>query len=79
LARVRGIKKTAEEVETNEQRDTLKSLGCNNIQGFLMSRPIGREETICCAPEEPKPVGLKREVVFAIPSASSQFSKITAT
>jgi EAL domain-containing protein (putative c-di-GMP-specific phosphodiesterase class I) len=44
MARAQGLQTTAEGVETDEQRETLKSLGCDNIQGFLMSRPIARGE-----------------------------------
>ncbi|WP_245304043.1 putative bifunctional diguanylate cyclase/phosphodiesterase [Agrobacterium bohemicum] len=44
MARANGLQTTAEGVETNQQRDALKSLGCDNIQGFLMSRPIARSE-----------------------------------
>jgi diguanylate cyclase (GGDEF)-like protein len=44
MARANGLQTTAEGVETNQQRDALKSLGCDNIQGFLMSRPIARAE-----------------------------------
>ena len=33
----------AEGVETIEQADFLKSIGCNYIQGYLYSRPISRE------------------------------------
>jgi diguanylate cyclase (GGDEF)-like protein len=44
MARANGLQTTAEGVETNQQRDALKSLGCDNIQGFLMSRPIARVE-----------------------------------
>lgn len=46
LARAQGLQTTAEGVETQEQRDALKSLGCDNIQGFLMSRPIARDDII---------------------------------
>ena len=46
MARAQGLQTTAEGVETNEQREALKSLGCNNVQGFLMSRPIAREEVM---------------------------------
>ncbi|CUX67575.1 Diguanylate cyclase (GGDEF) domain-containing protein [Agrobacterium tumefaciens str. Kerr 14] len=46
MARAQGLRTTAEGVETNEQRDALKSLGCDNIQGFLMSRPIARREIL---------------------------------
>jgi len=46
MARAQGLQTTAEGVETDQQREVLKSLGCNNIQGFLMSRPIARGEII---------------------------------
>lgn len=46
LARAQGLQTTAEGVETQQQRDALKSLGCDNIQGFLMSRPIARDDII---------------------------------
>lgn len=46
MAHVQGLSTTAEGVETNEQRNALKSIGCDNVQGFLMSRPISRGEAI---------------------------------
>ncbi|MDQ0138368.1 diguanylate cyclase (GGDEF)-like protein [Neorhizobium galegae] len=46
MARAQGLNTTAEGVETEEQRDALKSLGCDNVQGFLMSRPITRGEVM---------------------------------
>ncbi|MEH0295971.1 bifunctional diguanylate cyclase/phosphodiesterase [Agrobacterium sp. CCNWLW71] len=50
MARANGLQTTAEGVETNQQRDALKSLGCDNIQGFLMSRPIARAEVTALLP-----------------------------
>lgn len=44
MARAQGMKTTAEGVETVEQRDALRSLGCDNLQGYLMSRPITSDE-----------------------------------
>lgn len=44
MARASGLDTTAEGVETNQQRDALKSLGCYHIQGFLMPRPVARPE-----------------------------------
>lgn len=44
MARAQGLSTTAEGVETKEQRDVLTSLGCDNVQGYLMSRPINRRE-----------------------------------
>ncbi|MBW9089705.1 EAL domain-containing protein [Rhizobium wenxiniae] len=46
MARAKGLKITAEGVETTEQREALESLGCDDLQGFLMSRPLPREAAI---------------------------------
>ena len=40
MARARGLKTTAEGVETREQCAKLKEIGCDELQGFLYSRPI---------------------------------------
>ena len=40
LARSTGLKVTAEGIETIEQSDFLRSVGCDELQGFLMSRPM---------------------------------------
>ncbi len=39
-----GLKVTAEGVETTEQFNALRRLGCDSLQGFLFSRPVGAEE-----------------------------------
>jgi diguanylate cyclase (GGDEF)-like protein len=39
LAKGLGMETTAEGVETSEQRDTVRSEGCTEMQGFLFSRP----------------------------------------
>lgn len=39
-----GYEITAEGVETTEQLDVLKQLGCSNAQGFLFSKPISARE-----------------------------------
>ncbi|WP_313199536.1 putative bifunctional diguanylate cyclase/phosphodiesterase [Rhizobium sp.] len=44
LARNLGIETTAEGVETKGQRDFLVAIGCNDLQGFLFSRPVIAEE-----------------------------------
>jgi len=36
----------AEGVETREQLDFLKSIGCNKIQGYFYSKPLGKGEFI---------------------------------
>ncbi|WP_011583293.1 MULTISPECIES: putative bifunctional diguanylate cyclase/phosphodiesterase [Chelativorans] len=40
MARALKLKVTAEGVETQEQRDLLVKLGCDEMQGYLFSRPI---------------------------------------
>ena len=44
MAKWLGIPVVAEGVETREQIDFLRSIGCEMIQGFYYSRPIPREE-----------------------------------
>lgn len=44
LAEDMSIKVLAEGVETVEQREFLKSIGCNTVQGFLYDRPMPVEE-----------------------------------
>ncbi len=44
LARRLSIKTIAEGVETQEQLRLLKLLGCNFVQGFLLSKPMSQEE-----------------------------------
>ncbi len=39
-----GLKTVAEGVETQEQLDILKSLGCCYVQGFLLAKPMPEEE-----------------------------------
>jgi EAL domain-containing protein (putative c-di-GMP-specific phosphodiesterase class I) len=34
-----GVETTAEGVETEEQRQLLRDLGCTELQGFLIARP----------------------------------------
>lgn len=46
MARAKGLKITAEGVETSEQRAVLERLGCDNLQGFLLSRPLPRSAVV---------------------------------
>ncbi len=40
MAHAKGLKTTAEGVETAEQRDILRSFGCDELQGYLLGRPM---------------------------------------
>ncbi len=44
MARAMDLKTVAEGVETLEQREMLASLGCDQIQGYLISRPVPEAE-----------------------------------
>jgi diguanylate cyclase (GGDEF)-like protein/PAS domain S-box-containing protein len=44
MAQEVGLSVIAEGVETAEQYEFLKSLGCNEVQGFLMSKPVPPEK-----------------------------------
>jgi diguanylate cyclase (GGDEF)-like protein len=41
-----GLGIIAEGVETREQLETLRELGCQNVQGYFISRPVPAEEII---------------------------------
>ena len=55
LARALGVDVTAEGVETRQQRDALTRIGCDELQGFLLSAPVS-------AAEIDKLLGVKRNV-----------------
>ena len=44
LAKAVGVEVTAEGVETAGQRDFLRSVGCDEMQGFLLSRPLWADQ-----------------------------------
>lgn len=44
LARAKGLKTTAEGIETVEQSERLRLLGCDELQGFLLGRPMSAED-----------------------------------
>jgi diguanylate cyclase (GGDEF)-like protein len=44
LARSTGLQTTAEGVETREQKRFLQSIGCDDLQGFFMARPMSEPE-----------------------------------
>jgi EAL domain-containing protein (putative c-di-GMP-specific phosphodiesterase class I) len=43
MARSLGMRSTAEGVEKREQLDFLRRYGCDEVQGFLLSRPVAAE------------------------------------
>ena len=44
LAHTLGLKVIAEGVEEDEQAELLRQLGCDQIQGYLISRPVPASE-----------------------------------
>lgn len=45
-AKKMGIKSLAESVETEEQRDTLREMGCDYMQGYLSGRAMPKDKAI---------------------------------
>jgi EAL domain-containing protein (putative c-di-GMP-specific phosphodiesterase class I) len=43
LSKKLNIKSIAEGVETRDQFETLKDIGCDYFQGFLFSKPLEQE------------------------------------
>jgi diguanylate cyclase (GGDEF)-like protein len=43
LAQAKGLRTTAEGIETPEQNAVLQRLGCDDVQGYLLSRPMPAE------------------------------------
>ncbi|MGH6706502.1 MAG: EAL domain-containing protein, partial [Sphingomicrobium sp.] len=44
LARGLGVETTAEGVETEEQANVMRRLGCTQLQGFYFGRPVPAKE-----------------------------------
>ena len=44
IGHILNLKVISEGVETLEQLDTLKSIGCDYIQGFIWGRPMAPED-----------------------------------
>jgi len=45
MAHTLGLRVVAEGVETNDELETLAAMGCDEVQGYLISRPHSAEET----------------------------------
>ena len=45
LGKVIGVRTVAEGVETVEQLEFVKKIGCDEVQGFLLGKPVSSEET----------------------------------
>lgn len=56
LAHNLGLEVVAEGVETHEQMEALKDLGCDIVQGFLVSQPIDGQKLLDWTRETPWPV-----------------------
>ncbi len=56
LARDIEMEVIIEGVETQEQLDFLKSIGCKNIQGFLFAYPMTKEDYLDRFVNKPKPI-----------------------
>jgi EAL domain-containing protein (putative c-di-GMP-specific phosphodiesterase class I) len=52
MSRALGLKVIAEGIETIEQLEQLRSLGCRFIQGYLISQPVPAE-TLSFTPPDP--------------------------
>ena len=49
LAEGLGARVVGEGIETDEQRDTLRGLGCGFGQGYLFARPLERDDWLALA------------------------------
>jgi diguanylate cyclase (GGDEF)-like protein len=55
MAHKLGLKVIAEGVETVQQRDILKQIGCDYAQGYLYSRPVPHEQLEAWLDQQPQP------------------------
>jgi sensor c-di-GMP phosphodiesterase-like protein len=52
LAKALGLKIVAEGVETSSQFNYLRQLGCDEIQGFLFSKPLRKDQFVSFVTQE---------------------------
>ncbi len=57
-----GLATLAEGVETQEQYDFLKEIGCDKIQGYLISKPLPFDEILKQRMEQPRALELPEKV-----------------
>lgn len=63
LAQTLGLRVIAEGVETEPQWDFVKSLHCDQAQGFLFHRPLRGQELLVCVSQESQPASTTPRVV----------------
>lgn len=88
MAKTLGIHTLAEGVETKEQKEFLKSLGCEAQQGFYYSRPIPKENLIALINSQPDILETREDKIywdqigrlnFLSPNPLKDFSKLKET
>jgi diguanylate cyclase len=67
LAKALGLKVVAEGVETEAQQQILRSLGCDELQGYLFAKPMSAQALLLWAMNDdgPRPLGF-RDSLFAL-------------
>jgi EAL domain-containing protein (putative c-di-GMP-specific phosphodiesterase class I)/DNA-binding CsgD family transcriptional regulator len=70
LARNLGLRSIAECVETSQQLDQLRELGCDEVQGYLFARPAPPAELTFQRYELPHPVPLASAGAFTVDVAA---------
>jgi diguanylate cyclase (GGDEF)-like protein len=67
LAKALGLKVVAEGVETEAQQQILRSLGCDELQGYLFAKPMSAQALLLWAMNDdgPRPMGF-RDSLFQV-------------